>query len=69
MLLLNTVMKFQIHPSDDGRFFVLDTHSDEIMFHTQNKTLVNRVVDQMNLMAEDSNNDDLDGMFEVAQIH
>jgi hypothetical protein len=62
-------MKFQIHPSDDGRFFVLDSHSDEIMFYTQNKALVTQVVEQMNLMAEDSDNDDLDGMFGVAQIH
>lgn len=62
-------MKFQIHPSDDGRFFVVDTDSDEIMFHTQNEALVTRVVDQMNVMAEDPDNDDLDGMFGSAQIH
>lgn len=62
-------MKFQIHPSDDGKFFVVDSHSDEIMFHTQNEALVTRVVEQMNLMAEDPDNDDLDGMFGVAQIH
>jgi hypothetical protein len=39
------------------------------MFYTQNKALVTQVVEQMNLMAEDSDNDDLDGMFGVAQIH
>lgn len=62
-------MKFQIHPCDDGRFFVLDTHSDEVLFHTWNKTLVTRVVERMNHMDQTEDHSALDSLFDVAQIH